>query len=317
MRLVVKQDGRTINELQFGQGPVYIGRQPNSQVFLPDASVSRQHAVIFATQDGKWMVEDLDSANKTYLNGEAIHKVEIKTGDSLRITTYTIDIDLEGTVGSAETVEAAEVVEADKTVEAGKAVEAEKTKTGKAAHLEDTLTVTARGPQIIERRLGTADAPPVRLPAKRVTDFLEASETICKAGNIDELLLALLDVITKQFGSYHNWCALRTEPTGPMTCHSGRQRDGQTLDLKDLALSDKITQAIEKDQFLLFIFSRELDKPEEGQIRSVVIAPIMGPGGCYGAIYSDNAIRDEHYNLGDLDYLMLVGIHTAAALRKL
>jgi pSer/pThr/pTyr-binding forkhead associated (FHA) protein len=302
MRLVVKQGERTINELQFGKGPIYIGRQPNSQVFLPDTSVSRQHAVIFATQDGEWMVEDLDSANKTYLNGEAIHKVDIKSGDSLRITDYTIDIDLEETVGAAETV---------------RAVEAEKTKAGKAVHLEDTLAVTARGPQIVERKLGTADAPPVRLPAKRATDFLEASEVICKAGSLDELLLAVLDVITKQFGSYHNWCALRTEPTGPMTCHAGRQRDGQTLDLNDLKLSDKITQSIEKDQFLLFIFSRELDKPEEGQIRSVVIAPIMGPGGCYGVMYSDNAIRDEHYNLGDLDYLMLVGIHTAAALRKL
>ena len=308
MRLVVKQGERTINELQFGKGPIYIGRQPNSQVFLPDTSVSRQHAVIFATQDGKWMVEDLDSANKTYLNGEAIHKVEIKTGDSLRITAYTIDINLEEVVEAAETVRAVEAVEADK---------AEKTKAGKAVHLEDTITETARGPQIIERKLGTADAPPVRLPAKRATDFLEASEAICKAGNIDELLLALLDITAKQFGSYHNWCALRTEPTGPMTCHLGRQRNGQTLDLDDLKLSDKITQAIERDQFLLFIFSRELDKPEEGQIRSVVIAPIMGPGGCYGVMYSDNAIRDEHYNLGDLDYLMLVGIHTAAALRKL
>lgn len=311
MRLVVKQNGRTINELRFDKGPVYIGRQPNSQVLLPEGSVSRQHAVIFATKDGKWMVEDLDSANKTYLNGEAIHKVEIKTGDSLRITAYTIDIDLE------EPAETAEAAEADKAVEAAETVGADKTKADKAAPLEDTITETSRGPQIIERKLGREDAPPVRLPAKRATDFLEASEAICKAGNIDELLLAVLDVIAKQFGSYHNWCALRTEPTGPMTCHSGRQRDGQTLDLEDLKLSDKITKAIERDQFLLFIFSRELDKPEEGQIRSVVIAPVLGPGGCYGVMYSDNAIRDEHYNLGDLDYLMLVGIHTAAALRKL
>lgn len=80
MRLVVKQDGRKVNELQFTAGPVYIGRGVNSQVFLPDRAVSRQHAVIFTTQDGKWMVEDLDSANKTYLNDKQIHKVEVKKG---------------------------------------------------------------------------------------------------------------------------------------------------------------------------------------------------------------------------------------------
>jgi len=60
MRLVVRQSDGTINELQFTKGPVYIGRRPSSQVFLSDEAVSRQHAVIFNTEDGKWVVEDLD-----------------------------------------------------------------------------------------------------------------------------------------------------------------------------------------------------------------------------------------------------------------
>jgi hypothetical protein len=288
VRLVVKQDERKVNEFRFDKGPVYIGRQENSQVFLPDRAISRQHAVLFATQEGKWMVEDLDSANKTYLNEEAVHKAEIKTGDRIQIASYTIEVSFEAAA-----------------------------KAEKQINLADTLTGAARGPQIIERKLGTADAPPVRLPAKRATDFLEASEGICNAGSLDELLLALLDVTSKQFGAYHSWCALRQQPGGPMTAHAGRQRDGASLELDAIKLQDKITQAVEKEQFLLFIFSRDLNKAEEGQIRSVVMGPLMGPGGCYGVLYIDNAIRDEHYNLGDLDYLMLLGIHAAAAVRKL
>ena len=66
MRLVVKQGDRTVNELQFEKGPIYIGRHSNSQVFLPDKTVSRQHAVIYNTKDGQWVVEDLESANKTF-----------------------------------------------------------------------------------------------------------------------------------------------------------------------------------------------------------------------------------------------------------
>ncbi len=80
MRLVVKKGEQSVEEFRFGEGPIYIGRQPNSQVFLPEGTVSRQHAVIFMTGDGKWIVEDLDSANQTYLNDEAVHKAEIKTG---------------------------------------------------------------------------------------------------------------------------------------------------------------------------------------------------------------------------------------------
>lgn len=288
MRLVVKQNKRKVNEFRFDKGPVYIGRQENSQIFLPDRAISRQHAVLYATQEGKWMVEDLDSANKTFLNDEAVHKSAVKTGDLIRIADYTIEVSFEAAA-----------------------------KAEKQINLADTLTGTARGPQIIERKLGTADAPPLRLPAKRATDFLEASESICKSANLDELLLALLDITSKQFGAYHSWCALRGEAGGPMTRHSGRCRDGTNLELSDIELQDRITQAVEKEQFQLFIFSRDLNKAEEGQIRSVVIGPLIGPGGCYGVLYVDNAIRDEHYNLGDLDYLMLLGIHAAAAVRKI
>ena len=288
MRLVVKQNDRTVNEFRFTKGPIYIGRHENSQVFLPDGAVSRQHAVIFNTQDGKWMVEDLDSANKTYLNDQAIHKVEIKTGDCLRVTDYTIEINLED---GAETE--------------------------KPIHLEDTLAAPSGDQQIIERRLDTADAPPIRLPAHRAADLLQAGEAISQAGNLDELLLALLDITSKQLGTYHNWCALRSEPTGPMTCHAGRNRDGQALELSDIKLNEKINEVVEKDEFLLFIFSRDMSKEAKGQIRSVVIAPIIGPAGCFGVLYANNTFRDNHYSLSDLDYLMLLGMQTATALQRM
>jgi hypothetical protein len=292
MRLVVKQNGRTVNEFQFTKGPIYIGRHEDSQVCLPDRAVSRQHAVIFNTQDGKWTVEDLDSANKTYLNDQAIHKVDIKTGDCLRVTDYTIEINLEDT--------------AEDTAE-----------TEKPAHLEDTLAVPSGGLQIIDRKLDTADAPPIRLPAQRGMDLLQAIEAVGQAGNLDELLLALLDITSKQLSTYHNWCALRDKPTGPMTCHAGRSRDGKTLELGDVKLNEKVNEMVDKNQFLLFIFSRDMSKEKKGQIRSVVIAPIIGPAGCFGVIYANNTFRDDHYSLNDLDYLMLLGMHTATVLQKL
>jgi len=234
------------------------------------------------------MVEDLDSANKTYLNDEAVHKVEIKTGDCLRIVDYTIEVNLE------------EVSEEEKPIE-----------------LEDTLTVTARGPQMIERQLTTPDAPPIRLPAKRVAEFLEATEAIGKANNLDELLLALLDITSKQLGTYHAWCALRNGATGPMTCHAGRNRDGQPMEMSDIKFNEKITESIEKDQYLLYIFSRDMTVEKKIQVRSIVIAPVLSRGGCFGVLYANNTFRDDHYSLSDLDYLMLLGIHTAAVIEKL
>jgi pSer/pThr/pTyr-binding forkhead associated (FHA) protein len=285
MHLVVKQKGRTISELRFSEGPIYIGRHIHSQVFLPDRAVSRQHAAIFTTADGKWMVEDLDSANKTYLNDKAVHKAEIKSGDRLRISDFTIEIHLE-----ADT-------DADKKI-----------------HLEDTLVTTSPKPQIIVRKPDAEHAPDIRLPAKRTKDFLQATEVICKAGGPHEILEALLNITLNQFSASRAWCALRNEPAGPMTSHTGKTSTGQQVEISDIKLGSKIAQSVEKAQFLLL--PQVPVQMEQQGILSAMIAPIMDPTGCFGVIYVDNATDQEPYTLSDLDYLMMLAIHTAAILEN-
>lgn len=285
MRLVVKQDGREVSELRFTAGPVYIGRHADSQVFLADRAVSRQHAVIFTTQDGKWIVEDLDSANKTYLNDKQIRKVEIKTGDVLKIANFTIEIDLEGGA------------KADRDI-----------------RMEDTLITTVRRPQIIVRKADVEYAPEIRLPARRANDFLQATEAICKADSPEELLNAILDITLSQFAAFRSWCALRDEPTGAMTYHAGRRSDGKKVELGQVKLSERITQAVEKGQFLLL--PQVTTRKEQDKIRSAMIAPIIDVTGCFGVVYVDNAMNQQCYSLSDLDYLMLLAIHTAAILEN-
>ena len=285
MRLVVKQAGRVVNEFQFTAGPVYIGRLANSQILLPDRTVSRQHAVIFKTQDGKWMAEDLNSANKTYLNDRQIQKAEIKTGDRIRITEFTIEVNLE------------DDAEADKSV-----------------HLEDTLITVPRSPQIIERDIDTEHAADMRLPAGRAKDFAVAAEAICEADGLDGILQSLLHITTRQFTAYRSWCALRSRPSGQMTSHAGKTRDGRTVQISEIKLSDKIDEAVEKGRFLLL--PQVTDQITERKIRSAMIAPIMSSAGCFGVLYIDNATDQQPYGLADLDYLMLLSIHTATILKN-
>jgi pSer/pThr/pTyr-binding forkhead associated (FHA) protein len=290
MRLVVKQGERTVNEFHFDKGPIYIGRHTNSQIFLPDKTVSRQHAVIYNTKDGQWVVEDLDSANKTYLNDNEIHKVEFKTGDVIRISDFTIEVNFE----TAAAQDPGETVE-----------------------LEEAPATLASGPQIIIRKLGAEKAPAIRFQAERATDFLYAIEELKKADKLDKALLVLLEVVSKQFKTYQVWGAMRAQANGPMTAHAGRNRSGMSVEQADLEFSDKIGESIDKKQFFLFILTRDLSQQKETQIRSVIIAPLLTPAGCFGVLYANNTFRDDHYNLGDLDFLMLLGLHTASVLAKL
>ena len=285
MRLIVKKDGQTVNELRFDRGPVYIGRHEHSQVLLPDRAVSRQHAAIFAAQDSSWVLEDLDSANKTFLNDKAIHKATIKTGDCIRVGDFEIEVTLE-------------------------------TGAGKTNHLEDTLIQQPRESgaaispdrQIIVRKPDAEHAPDITLSAGRAKDFLQATEMICKANGPDEVLKTLLGITLKQFRAHNRWCALRALPEGPMTVHAGKSRDGGVLELGQIKVHKKISQAIEKQEFLLLPrFPLQDSKP-----CSAMIAPIIDPSGCFGVLYVDNAGEKRYYTLSDLDYLMLLSIHTAA-----
>jgi len=290
MRLIVRAGNGTTKEFQFIEGSVSIGRQSSNQVLLQDKAVSKQHAVISTTEDGKWMVEDLDSANKTYLNDKAIHKAEIKTGDVLRIVDFVIEIDLE------ESVE-----------------------TESKGQMEDTLSLeaalTTPKHETVVRKPDAAHAPAMRLAAKRLTDFSQATEAICEADSLDELLTVLLDITLKQFSAFRCWCALRDQPSGPMTYHAGKRRDARVVELSDLKLSEKVDQVVERGLSMV-LPSVSAQTEEKERIRSALIASVMRPNGCYGVLYVDNAMIHEHYSLSDLDYLMFIAMHTAAVLRK-
>ncbi len=294
MRLNVKKDGQTVNELRFAKGPLTIGRHAHSQICLSDRAVSRRHAVIYTTQDNKWVIEDLDSANKTYLNDKAIKKTEIITGDLIRVGDFEIEVELEAVAD----------------VQGG-------------IHLEDTLIPDSRRPvqaapvatpTIITRKSDDGLGPDIKLPAKRIVDFLDATEAICKSNGPDEMLKTLLKIGLKQFNAHQCWCALRNVSEGPMTSHAGKSRNGQSLELARIKVHKKITQAIDQKEFVLL--PRVSRVTDEKKVGSAMIAPILDPDGCFGVLYVDNAIDENPYRLSELDYLMLLTIHTAAVIEN-
>jgi GAF domain-containing protein len=128
------------------------------------------------------------------------------------------------------------------------------------------------------------------------------------------MLKALLDITTGQFNAYRCWCALRNLPEGEMTSHAGKNRNGHAVELKQIMVNEKISEAVDKGQFMLL--PRVTIPSERENIHSAMIAPLINPSGCFGVIYVDNAIEQDGYNLGDLDYLILIAIHMAAILEN-
>ncbi len=65
------------------------GRNPDSDVFLDDVTVSRRHAEVRRRDDG-WYVHDLGSLNGTYVNRERVDVTKLASGDEVQIGRFKL-----------------------------------------------------------------------------------------------------------------------------------------------------------------------------------------------------------------------------------
>lgn len=73
------------------EGPTIIGRAIDADVRLEDEGVSRNHAqILYPNETGNPIVEDLNSTNGTFVNGEQIRRHELQDGDKVQIGSTSI-----------------------------------------------------------------------------------------------------------------------------------------------------------------------------------------------------------------------------------
>jgi pSer/pThr/pTyr-binding forkhead associated (FHA) protein len=297
MRVLVKRGHSLINDLRFEQGPIYIGRQPKSQIFLPDRAVSRQHAAIFTTPDGTWIVQDLDSVNRTVVNSRPISKWPLHEGDVITIADFMIEVHFEQHTARGE----------DKPLDLG-----------------DTLAGSQAMPSSIYiHKASRGHEHVIRLAPNRITDIYYLCVSLCKKDDQETLLTELNQKLLKQFNAYHIWTGLRETTSGPLTSYGGLSRGGNLISLEQLVGKNIIKQAVQDESYILLPNIADIAGPGEiapgglENLRSAMAAPITAPAGIYGIIYLDNGADQEAYSHQDLDYLTLVSTQVAAFLEHI
>jgi len=68
-----------------------IGRRPDSEVFLDDITVSRDHALLIHRGED-WYLDDCGSLNGTYVNRSRIESHHLQEGDEVQIGKYKLTI---------------------------------------------------------------------------------------------------------------------------------------------------------------------------------------------------------------------------------
>jgi len=81
--------GRGGESFTLDRARLTIGRRPDSDVFLDDVTVSRDHAVV-VRRGGEFYLDDCGSLNGTYINRRRIESQQLSDGDELQIGKYKL-----------------------------------------------------------------------------------------------------------------------------------------------------------------------------------------------------------------------------------
>lgn len=69
-----------------------IGRSPSCQVKLASNSVSKEHATVLLTEDGKMILTDMNSRNGSFVNGLRVQNQKLNPGDKLTFHDVVVDV---------------------------------------------------------------------------------------------------------------------------------------------------------------------------------------------------------------------------------
>ncbi len=81
--------GRSGESFPVNRERMTIGRRPDSDVFLDDVTVSRDHALLVSRGES-WYLDDCGSLNGTYVNRSRIESHCLEEGDEVQIGKYKL-----------------------------------------------------------------------------------------------------------------------------------------------------------------------------------------------------------------------------------
>ncbi|WP_374490628.1 FHA domain-containing protein [Zoogloea sp.] len=88
-RLILSMDGLVLKEVVLDKQRVTIGRKPHNDIQIDNLAISGDHAVIVTILDDAFL-EDLNSTNGTYVNGQPVKKHVLQNGDLIELGKYRV-----------------------------------------------------------------------------------------------------------------------------------------------------------------------------------------------------------------------------------
>ena len=100
-KLILSLNGEVLKEINLDKEVTTIGRKAVNDIHLDNLAVSGSHAKILLL-GGDCFLEDLESTNGTYVNGDRANKHVLKHGDKITIGKHELQYENEASASSGE-----------------------------------------------------------------------------------------------------------------------------------------------------------------------------------------------------------------------
>ncbi len=279
-------------KFELTEGENILGRQ-STTVQLTDGTLSRRHSRLIL-QNGQWMLEDLGSANGTFLNGIRLEEpAPLKRGDQIRcgssllvfgedaVTLPSVDVDENGNLVDASII-------------------------ARLPSNEDSIII-----------------PTPEAGAEAIDNLRILYNLIREVGsifNVDELLQRILERIFTIVKADRGYVMLIDED-GKLDLKASRQVSERSR--PEIPISRTIINQVVKNEVGLLSSNAMSDarltsgkSVHDFGIRSAICVPIKGRKRILGVIHVDCSVSEHTYSTEQLRLLTAVGYHTGLAIEN-
>ncbi len=282
-----------------------LGRHPDCDIVLEAPAVSRQHARL-VRQNGNYFVEDLNSRNGTFLNGQLVRqRQQLAENDELQIC------DLSFVFNSGRTPDAPP--------------EGVTTAYQPQAMMVDDERPTGGSTIMSKLEVSTASSG-LRLqanPEAKLKALMEISQNLGKAVGLEQVLGNLLESLFKIFTQAdRGFVVLKDFATGRLIPWAVKHRRGEAA--QTIRISRTIINGVmeTKEAILSADASNDVrfemaESILDFHIRSIMCVPMIGADGvALGVLQIDTLDQRNRFSRDDLDVLVSVACQAAFAVEN-
>lgn len=256
-----------------------IGRDATNPIRVQDTEISRQHAEL-RTRDGEYQLTDLGSSNGTYVNGQRVREVMLRSGDRVQVG-QTIFVYSSGVVPSRDELASRISVIAHAKGERASSI---------------VQSIPQREGSKYLTNPETAQGEWVRNALANLTVLYQASQAISHIIDIDELLSRMLELAFQSIPADRGCVLLQDPRTRECEPRAMHWREGVSRDER-IEISRTIVDYVMTKGDGVRTSDAAADERFAGGhsimkygISEAVCAPMEGRHGMLGVIYLDNRV---------------------------